>query len=86
MVCRGRVQCANSVTHIIAEHLIDQTDLLNSVGGSKETFTLPAGRGNEARHPGGPDPRGAIPIKKVRDIYIPDLHIDTLNVKARNFR
>jgi len=29
---------------------------------------------------------GAIPIKKVRDIYIPDLHIDTLNLKARNFR
>jgi error-prone DNA polymerase len=86
MVCRGKVQCANSVTHIIAEHLIDQTDLLNSVGGSNETFTLPAGRGDEARHPGGPDPRGEIPIKKVRDIYIPDLHIDTLTVKARNFR
>ena len=56
------------------------------MGGKNETFTLPAGRGDEARHPGGPDPRGAIPIKKVRDIYIPDLHIDTLNVKARNFR
>ena len=45
MVCRGRVQCASGVTHIIAEHLIDQTQLLNSVGGSNETFTLPAGRG-----------------------------------------
>jgi hypothetical protein len=51
-----------------------------------EARTLPAGRGDEARHPGGPDPRGAVPIKQVRDIYIPDLHIDTLNVKARNFR
>jgi hypothetical protein len=28
-----------------------------------------------------PDPRGAIPIKKVRDIYIPNLHIDTLAIK-----
>jgi error-prone DNA polymerase len=37
-------------------------------------------------HPGGPDPREAIPIKKVRDIYIPDPHIDMLAVKARNFR
>jgi error-prone DNA polymerase len=86
MVCRGKVQKASGVTHLIAEHLIDQTDLLSSVGGCNEAFTLPAGRGDEARHPGGPDPRGALPIKKVRDIYIPDLHIDTLSVKARNFK
>jgi error-prone DNA polymerase len=72
--------------YIIAEHLIDQTDLLNSVGGANETFNLPAARGDEARHPGGPGPRGDIPIKKVRYIYIPDLHINTLNVTARNFR
>jgi hypothetical protein len=38
------------------------------------------------QHPGGPDRRGNVPIKKVRDIYIPHLHIDTQNVKARNFR
>jgi error-prone DNA polymerase len=43
-------------------------------------------RGDAARHPGGPDPRGDVPIKKVRDIYIQDLHIDTLTVKPRNFR
>jgi error-prone DNA polymerase len=47
-------------------------------------FVRTPGRGDEARHPGGPDPRGAVPIKK--DIYVPDLHIDTLTVKARNFR
>ncbi|WP_027515685.1 error-prone DNA polymerase [Bradyrhizobium sp. WSM1417] len=86
MTCRGRVQCANGVVHLIAEHLTDETELLNSVGGQNEPFILPAGRGDEARHPGGPDPRGEVPIRKVRDIYIPDLHIDTLNVKARNFR
>lgn len=86
LVCRGKVQQASGVTHIIADHLLDETELLNRVGGKDETFTLPAGRGDVARHPGGPDPRGAIPIKKVRDIYIPDLHIDTLTVKARNFR
>jgi error-prone DNA polymerase len=86
MGCRGRVQCASGVIHLVAEHLIDQSELLNSVGGRNETFTLPAGRGDQARHPGGPDPREAIPIKKVRDIYVPDLHIDALSVKARNFR
>jgi error-prone DNA polymerase len=86
MTCRGKVQRASGVIHLIAENLIDETELLNSVGGSHEAFSLPAGRGDEARHPGGPDPRGDLPIKMVRNIYIPDLHIDTLNVKARNFR
>ncbi len=86
MTCRGKIQRASGVIHVIAEHLIDETELLNSVGGQNEGFNLPAGRGDEARHPGGPDPRGALPVKKVRDIYIPDLHIDTLSVRARNFR
>ncbi|SCB55041.1 OB-fold nucleic acid binding domain-containing protein [Bradyrhizobium shewense] len=86
MTCRGRVQRASGVIHVIAEHLTDETELLNSVGGQNEAFTLSAGRGDQARHPGGPDPRVAVPVKKVRDIYIPDLHIDTLNLKARNFR
>jgi hypothetical protein len=86
MTVRGKVQCANGVVHLIAEHLLDETELLNGIGGSNEAFTLPAGSGDQARHPGGPDPREAVPIRKVRDIYIPDLHIDTLNVKARNFR
>ena len=47
-----------------------------------EAFHLPAARGDETRRPGGLDPRGSIPIKKVRDIYIPDLHIDKMSVKA----
>jgi len=86
MTCRGRVQRASGGIHVIAEHLTDETELLICVGGQNEAFTLPAGRGDEARHSGGPDPRGNVPVKKVRDIYIPDLHIDTLNLKARNFR
>jgi hypothetical protein len=48
--------------------------------------TLPAGRGDEARHPGGIEYREALPIKRVRDIYVPDLHIDRLNIKAMNSR
>jgi error-prone DNA polymerase len=86
LTCRGYVQCASGVVHVVAEHLIDETELLNSVGGSQEPFNLPAGRGDEARHPNGFDQRETAQIKKVRDIFIPDLHIDTLNVKARNFR
>jgi len=86
LVCRGKVQQASGVTHIIADHLLDETELLNSVGGQDETFSLPAGRGDEARQPGGPDQTVTVPIKKVRDIYILDIHIDSLNLKVRNFR
>jgi hypothetical protein len=47
----------------IAEQLIDQTDLLNGVGGRNAAFTLPAGRGDEGRHPRAswrcPDQEGA---------------------------
>jgi error-prone DNA polymerase len=88
MACRGRVQTANGVTHIVAEHLIDQTDLLNGVGGRDQVFALPAGRGDEARHGGGSglDSREPKPATQPRDIFIPDLHIDALKVKARNFR
>jgi hypothetical protein len=30
--------------------------------------------------------RRRTPISKPRDMYVPDLHIETLKVKARNFR
>jgi error-prone DNA polymerase len=89
MACRGRIQEANGVVHLVAEHPIDQTDLLNGLGGRDEAFPLPAGRGDEARHSGSAglhsrEPKA--PAIKPRDIFIPDLHIDTFNVKARNFR
>lgn len=88
MACRGRVQSVSGVVHLVAEYLIDQSELLRSIGGI-DTFTLPAGRGDEARHGGsgfdGREPKQP-PTVKTRDIYIPDLHIDTLTVKSRNFR
>jgi error-prone DNA polymerase len=52
--------------------------MLRGISGKDEAFTLPAGRGDEARTGGHePDPRDKVPIKKVRNIYVPDLHIDT---------
>jgi error-prone DNA polymerase len=88
MACRGKVQSVSGVIHVVAEYLIDQTELLNGVGGKDEAFMLPAGRGDEAKHGGsGLDSREPkLPTIKPRDIYVPDLHIDTLKVKARNFR
>jgi error-prone DNA polymerase len=53
-------------------------------------FPLVPGRGDEAAHGGGPwgpdsrEPK-ALTVRP-RDMYQPDLHIDTLKVKARNFR
>ena len=89
LACRGRVQAANGVIHVVAEHLIDHSDLLRKIGGSNEAFVMPAGRGDEAVHGDGAgiDSRDGKALKHAaRDIYVPDLHIDTLNIKARNFR
>ncbi|MBC7506649.1 MAG: hypothetical protein H7267_13135, partial [Sandarakinorhabdus sp.] len=48
----------------------------------------PHGRGDEFHHGSpGTDSRDRPPrTAKPRDIYVPDLHIDTLKVKARDFR
>lgn len=88
LACRGRVQAANGVIHVVAEHLIDHSDLLRKIGGSNEAFVIPAGRGDEAVHSGGAgiDSRDGKALKHAaRDIYVPDLHIDTLNIKAPEF-
>ena len=85
--CRGKVQNANNVIHLIVEQVVDLTGDLKRISGLDGEFPLPAGRGDEARHGGsGPDsrePKQTVPTP--RDIYVPDLHIDTLKVKARNF-
>lgn len=42
---------------------------------------------NEAKRGGSSDDREPkVGMTKPRDIYVPDLHIDTLKVKSRNFR
>jgi error-prone DNA polymerase len=87
LACRGKVQKATGVIHIIADHLIDHSDMLRSIGGMDQEFVIPTGRGNEAKYGGsGLDPRETKVLNKAREIYVPDLHIDTLTVKARNFR
>jgi error-prone DNA polymerase len=84
--CRGKVQREGEVIHVIAEHLTDLSGLLGGVGERDEPFPLPHGRGDEAKHGSGPDPRGALG-RKPRDIYIPDLRIEgAINVRTRDFR
>jgi len=86
--CRGRVQCANGVIHLIVEEVADLSAGLKLISGLDKAFPLEAGRGDEAKHvgSGGDSREPKPPISKPRDIYVPDLHIDTLKPKARNFR
>ena len=73
---------------MIVEHVGDLSTGLKQVSGLDESFPLIAGHGDEARHGGsGLDSRepkhlGVAP----RDMYEPDLNIDTLKIQARNFR
>jgi error-prone DNA polymerase len=87
MAVRGRIQREGEVVHLVAHQLTDLSAELASVGDRDATFPLPHGRGDQVSHGGaGPDPR-ELPPKgmRTRDIYIPDLHIDTMKVKSRNF-
>ena len=51
----------------IAEHLTELSNLLRGAGESEEVFPLPHGRGDEAKHGSGPDPRDTLG-RKPRDI------------------
>jgi error-prone DNA polymerase len=81
LACRGKVQCAGGTIHVIAEHLIDHSEMLRAVGG------LDAGRGDEAKSNSGYDPR-EVPLPKLQGNYLPDLHADekSIAVRSRNFR
>jgi error-prone DNA polymerase len=88
MAARGRIQREGEVVHLVAYQLTDVSAELASVGVRDAAFPLPHGRGDQVTHGGaGPDPR-ELPPKglRTRDIYISDLHIDTIKVKARDFR
>lgn len=83
----GKVQKEGEVVHIVATKLHDLSDLLATVGERDAPFLLPHGRGDEFHHGGSPDQRDKRPpMAKAREIYIPDLHIDTLKLKPRDFR
>ena len=85
MGVKGRMQREGDVVHLIANRVKDCSQLLASVGERDGIFTMPAGRGDEARHSGGgPDSRSA--KVRPRNIHDPYAHIEMLKVKARDFR
>lgn len=85
---RGRIQCEGEVVHLVAQRLTDLSAELASVGERESASPLPHGRGDEFHHGSPtPDPRDRPPKGlRTRDIYIPDLHIDAIKVKTRDFR
>jgi error-prone DNA polymerase len=85
---RGRIQREGEVVHLVARRITDLSAELASVGEREGSFPVPHARGDQVRNGGsGPDPR-ELPPKglRSRDIYIPDLHIDNIKVKTRDFR
>ncbi|WP_137113928.1 error-prone DNA polymerase [Mesorhizobium sp. GR13] len=87
MAVRGRIQREGDVVHLVAQRITDLSADLASVGSRDTSFPVPHGRGDQVRNGGsGPDPR-ELPPKglRTRDIYIPDLHIDTIKVRSRDF-
>jgi error-prone DNA polymerase len=87
MAINGRIQREGDVVHLVAQQLFDLSHDLSSLADRNEAFQLQTGRGDEFAHgsPGSPDSRDRAAAVKARDIFIPDLHIDTLKVKSRNF-
>ncbi len=59
LACHGRVQREGEVIHVVTERLDDLSDLLKSLGSRQAPFPLRHGRGDEVKHPNGPDPRDA---------------------------
>jgi error-prone DNA polymerase len=52
------------------------------------TASIPHGRGREFQRASPGIDRRSLPPKlpKPRDMYVPDLHIDSIKVKTRDFR
>ena len=84
----GRIQREGEVVHVVAHRLHDLSEALASVGDRDGSFPLPHGRGDEFHHGSpGHDPRDQPPRGvKPRDIYIPDLSLEAIRVRTRDFR
>ncbi|WP_322626717.1 hypothetical protein [Paracoccus beibuensis] len=81
----GRVQREGEVVHHVVHRIADFSAKLASVGSRGGAFPLP--NGDEFRSsPSSVVPPAAPDGPRPREIYIPDLYIDSVKVKAKNFR
>ena len=63
IACHGRVQREGDVIHVVTERLEDLSAELGRVGELGAPFPITHGRGDEAIHPAGRDPRSGAGIK-----------------------
>ncbi|MBB4228897.1 error-prone DNA polymerase [Rhizobium mongolense] len=83
-----RIDREGDVVHLVAQRLFDLSGDFSGLADRNIDFKLPSGRGDEFAHgsPGSPDSRErSKPVPQSKDIFVRDLHIDTLKVKSRNF-
>ncbi|WP_136653095.1 error-prone DNA polymerase [Paracoccus aeridis] len=84
---KGRVQREGEVVHLVAHRITDLSRELASIGDRQAAFPLSHGRGDEVRRGSAlVDARTPSKGLRTRDIYIPDLHLDAIRVKTRDFR
>lgn len=85
--CRGRLQREGQVTHLIAEHFINLSGLLYSIGSNGDPLQTRYGRGDEARSVAhAPADKGsADSAEQFSLIGSEDLHEAAIRFKARNF-
>ncbi|OWV92666.1 DNA polymerase [Rhizobium sp. R72] len=87
MAINGRIQREGEVVHLVAQELFDLSGDLSGLADRDTELKLPTGRGDEFAHGGGPNPRDTPkPVVQARDMYVRDLHIDTLKVKSKDFQ
>ena len=84
----GRIQWEGEVVHLVANRLTDMSAQLAGVGERDENFLLPQRRGDDFHHGStGADPRDLPPKGlRTRDIYVRDVLIDSIKLRARDFR
>ena len=82
----GQIQREGEVVHLVAHRLTDLSVDLASVGDRNAAFPLPHGRGDEFHHGRARRAWSGTANREAARHHIPDLHIDALKVKAREFR
>ncbi|QRM34251.1 error-prone DNA polymerase [Microvirga sp. VF16] len=86
IACRGRLQREGGVTHLIAEHFIDLSDLLRSVADRDGDLRLRSGRGDEARTGTRDWVRGGSDDAIQRPETKAEFDEAVIKIPARNFR
>lgn len=86
--CRDRVQKEGEVIHVVAEHMLDLSNLLRSVGDREGPLSSIDGSGDEAKHGSRPEPEEAPALaREPRNIDVQGPRSGSnIRIKTRDFR